>query len=241
MLARTIGILAVAIAAATSGAQQGAPRSMASLTGVVRYSAAREPTRQPRACALIPNGPSVFRWRCAEVDSAGSYRLDSLPLVRMEISIHCSTLYGGKRLSFDTIAFVQPTVVRHDWVVETAGCDPRLMRRLTGVFRGHYTPGFESSEFIPCSADAWFIPGDSLDSYPMKLMRRAWARWPTRADLKIAWPDAPRDSYGNPRYYVRWRGTVEGPGNYGHMGVSAFDFRVESVLELRAARPDDCR
>jgi hypothetical protein len=213
----------------------------ASIAGVVRDSVPRPPTRKQSVCALIPAGQSTFYWRCADIDSSGAYRLDSLPLERIQISIQCQTIgIMNKGLVYDSIAFTQPTVVRRDWVVDRAGCDPRPLRRVTGVFRGHYTPGFESSEFVPCAADAWFLPGDSLNVYRID-MRNAWADWPTRADRKVKWPDAPRDSYGNPRFYVRWRGTVEGPGNYGHMGVSAFGFNVDSVLDVRAPRPTDCR
>jgi hypothetical protein len=114
------------------------------------------------------------------------------------------------------------------------------VRRVAGIFQGHYTPGFESSDFVPCSADGWFIPGDSLEAYKYDA-RRAWVTWPQSVGDGVKWPDAPRDSYGNPRYYVRWRGTVVGPGHYGHMGVSPFEFVVDAVLELRPPTAKDCR
>lgn len=50
-----------------------------------------------------------------------------------------------------------------------------------------------------------------------------------------------RDSYGNPRFYVRWQGTVEGPGEYGHLGISPFEIWVDSLIEIRAPSKADCQ
>jgi len=131
-------------------------------------------------------------------------------------------------------------MVRRNWVVSPAGCDLRPVRRVTGIFRGRYTPGFEASEFVPCKADAWFIPTDSLATYPYDA-KNAWVTWSTFRNPELKWPPAPKDEYGNPVYYVRWRGTVVGPGRYGHMGVAPFQFFVDSVFELRASRKKDCQ
>lgn len=124
--------------------------------------------------------------------------------------------------------------------MSTKGCDLRPLREVKGVFRGYYTPGFESSEFVPCSTDAWFIPDDSLSVYPFDA-RNAWVTWDAAAVRRLKWPEVARDKYGNSKYYVRWRGTVVGPGRYGHLGVSPFEFRVDTVFELRAPRRKDCR
>jgi hypothetical protein len=209
--------------------------------GIVRDSASGNPVHKSSVCALIPAGPPFFESRCARVDTAGVYRVDNLPALGMRVFVSCEAIRGvEKGLADDSVVFADSASLRRDWTVPTAGCDRRPVRRTVGVFRGHYTPGFESSEFVPCESDGWFIPGDSLDLYPFNA-RRAWATWPPGVGRDLKWPDAPRDSYRNSRYYVRWRGTVVGPGRYGHMGVSAFEFVVDSVLELRAPRKRDCR
>lgn len=222
-------------------AQAGSLTRSAAMSGTVRDSASGLVARKSWVCALIPAGPSSFESRCAAVDTLGTYRLGNLPAGGMRVSVSCEAILGmGKGLAYDSVVFSDSAVLRRDWVVSTTGCDSRPVRRISGVFRGYYTPGFESSEFVPCPADAWFTPGDSLDSYPFDA-RRAWAIWPTRADRKVKWPDVSRDSYGNPRYYVRWRGMVIGPGHYGHMGVSAFELAVDTVFELRPPARHDCR
>jgi hypothetical protein len=155
----------------------------------------------------------------------------------------CGTirLLVSRTLGTDSITISDSAAVRRDWVVGTAGCDPRPLRNVSGTFRGYYTPGFESSEFVPCAADAWFLPSDSLQSerYPR---RRAWARF-RRGSVpdNFKWPRAPEDDFGNSTYYVHWRGTVIGPGHYGHMGISPFEIHVDRVLTLREPRRGDCR
>jgi len=157
----------------------------------------------------------------------------------MRISVHCETIRTlSKSLASDSVLLANVRL-RRDWTVGTEGCDPRPVRRVSGTFSGHYTPGFESSKFVPCPSSEWFIPADSLDAYPYDA-RRAWVRWSVGRMRELKWPKAPRDPYGNSRYYVRWRGTVVGPGRYGHLGVSAFELQVDSVAELRAPGPQDC-
>jgi len=174
MRARTIGFLALGTrgnnvrCAAECPATDGVPHWCCSLLGVsaTHTSAARVRCDPRWAIGLL--------WALRRRRYGGSIPFGQPSLLGIEISIQCSTIRGSgsRRLASDTIVFVQPTIVRRDWVVETAGRDLRPVRHVTGVFRGHYRPGFESSEFVPCPAHAWFIPGDSLDSYPID-MRRA--------------------------------------------------------------------
>jgi hypothetical protein len=213
------------------------------LVGTATEALSGTPIRKAAVCTRLPTGPASFLGRCAAVGVDGTYRLDSLPVGSVEVTLSCAAIRGfGKRLVTDTLLPGQPGEQSHDWVASTVGCDLRPVREVAGTFRGHYTPGFESSEFIPCPSDAWFLPGDSLDTYPYDA-RRAWATWPRdrRMNSFTAWPDVPADSWGNPRYYVRWRGTVVGPGQYGHMGVSPFEFRLDSILEVRPPAKDDCQ
>jgi len=242
MLIRVLLPLAVtSLFAWPASAQVENTQRLASIAGTVRDTVA---VRYPRAfsvCTFIRVEPSIYSARCSSVDTAGFYRIEKLPLSGFRFSVQCVTLHAmGRIVAEDSIVFTDTALVRKDWVVSSAGCDLRPMRKVTGIFRGHYTPGFESSEFVPCSADAWFLPSDSLDTYRYNA-RHAWASWRDAKQQGLKWPDAPRDTYGNSTYYVRWRGTVVGPGNYGHMGVAPFEFLVDSVLELRAPTTKDCR
>ena len=240
ILVTSVFLLAALTTTTLPAQTHGLPRS-AAVSGTLRDSATGHAPTKSRVCVFIPTGPSVFQARCGAIDTSGNYRLDSLPPLGMRVSVSCESIGGmGKELAYDSVVFTDSVVLRRDWVVSTAGCDHRPVRRVAGTFRGHYTSGFESSEFVPCPADAWFIPGDLLGVYAFDA-RRAWATWPNGVGKGLKWPDAPRDRYGNSRYYVRWRVTIIGPGHYGHMGVSPFEFVVDTVFELRSPGRQDCR
>jgi hypothetical protein len=211
------------------------------VSGIVRQSGLA-PGRRLNVCALYWTGPSAQRMTCGEVDDTGSYEVDSLPFARFQVSVNCETLsgFGGGFLAIDTVSLENSATVRRDWSVSATSCDPRPLRRITSVFRGHYSMGLEESTFVPCPSDAWFLPGDSLHVFPYDA-RRAWATWSDRARASLQWPkEAPTNTVGSLRFYVRWRGTVVGPGHYGHMGVSPFEFLVDSVVEVRVPRALDC-
>lgn len=57
----------------------------------------------------------------------------------------------------------------------------------------------------------------------------------------IDWPArAPRNAWGSPRYFVVWRGTLKGPGSYGHFGVSEFEMLVDSIVLVKVPGTSDC-
>lgn len=229
--------LAAALVATNATAQTVATRQ--SLSGVVYGSPARPYGRRLSVCLLTQR----FAQKCANVDSMGAYRLDSLPAMKREFAVICETvrMFGGW-IATDSVEIRSGQSVRRDWQVSMAGCDMRPVRRITREFRGHYVGGFEASDFRPCEKDAWFTPDDSLEKYPFD-NRRAWATWSERAGKSVRWPDGapPRASDANPRYYLHVRGTVVGPGHYGHMSISAFELFVDSVVEIRVPSASDCR
>lgn len=232
----------VLLAGVPSGAQLRGPSGDAVLTGTVRDAANGRPVPRARVCAALPTSPRASMLRCADVDSFAAFRLGSLPDGTWEFEVECSM--RGRivtRIASDSISVSTTAPVRRDWAVDTRPCDPRPLRRVAGVFRGYYTHGFEASEFVPCVEDAWFAPSDSLETEPYD-QRRAWVVLPDRWYAGgFRWPDAPRNAYGYPRHYVQWRGTIVGPGGYGHRGASAFEMRVDSIVEVRAPRDGDCR
>ena len=117
--------------------------------------------------------------------------------------------------------------------VSTAGCvehEPRLDRR---EFRGHYTSGFEASDFHPCGG---FLLPDSIPAH----RQHAWVRFAPNVDFgRLEWPSYV-DTATYPTVYVLWQGTIRGPGHYGHLGGAAYEIVVDKVLELRAPNKEDC-
>jgi hypothetical protein len=181
-------------------------------------------------------------YRCAPVAPDGSYRLDSLPMGAVSVSLFCEIIIGidqRRRIKTVRVPAATPAAYQVDWSASIAGCDPRPDREVIGTFSGHYSNGFEESGFVPCPADSWVIPADSLD--PGR--GPAWVDWrpghSNRAGL--VWPAVPGGIGGVRRYFVTWRGTVVGPGHFGHMGASPFEFLVDSVIGVSPPAAGDCQ
>jgi hypothetical protein len=159
------------------------------------------------------------------------------------IQAHCPSVTSlGAEIRTDTIRIAAGEEAVVDIRVPKGYCDEPAYSERTGVFRGFWTPGFESSAFRPCADSTLgvhvpLLPGKRL--FPPT----AWAEiaFDTKA-RPIPWPrNAPRDSYGNSTYFVVWRGVLKGPGKYGHMSVSEFSMVVDSIISMRARAPADCR
>lgn len=237
--ARDFGRLVVAtamtLAPLTITAQDDLPPRVGRISGTVRDSAGRVPPRTWVRITVVVS-PSLGYGFGGEVDSTGAYDVDSVPAGRHDVSVACAkATFASALLARESVDF-GPQAVRRDWVVGTSDCDPRPLRRITRVFAGHYTFGFEMSRFVPCDHDSLFIPSDSVPPGG-----GVWVNWSTRSSVPRKWPRAPRDTWGNTTLFVRWRGTATGPAFFGHMGVSRFQFSVDSVLEMRKPRRDDCR
>ena len=235
---RLFTLMLVVALPAPAGAQN-RPVALSRVSGSVLDSASLRPPVKTFVCASTDTGRVRPAPRCGQVDSAGAYRIDSVIPGRWLLSVQCTTREGPgtEQIAFDRLV-VSGSEIQRNWIVSMRRCDTRPLRRVTGAFRGHFTPGFESSLFIPCPTDTGFLPSDSLGSDPYQ--RSAWVVGPARAAPQ-PWPSVPRDPFGNPRYYVEWSGTIIGPGHYGHMGVSPFELRVDSVFVARAPQHSDCR
>ena len=234
---RLIVFLVVA-SASSLNAQSRLGVDRAAVSGVVLDSSSGKPPRKSQICPIMKTGPTWVAGPCSRPDSLRRYRLDDLLLTTVDVTVSCATARGfGNQLAREILIVTEPKEIEKDWIVSGAGCDPRPTRRVTGVYRGFWTPGFEASEFIPCPSNSWSLPGDSL---PREYnAQRAWAVLGKNAQIGKV-PDAPRDAWGNPKFYVAWRGTLEGPGQYGHFGMSTFSFVADTVIELRAPRRGDC-
>lgn len=115
-------------------------------------------------------------------------------------------------------------------------CNEPPVHTWTSEFRGHYTSGFESSDFTPCEGRLERLDGTAYEEEKQYVWIEAFA---PEALKEIKWPK-PNDPY-YPSYYVHWRATVTGPGSYGHMGLGMYEMRVERVLEIRQPRANDCK
>jgi hypothetical protein len=221
------------------------PLGDASLHGRIYDSVTSLPIPRTRVCREYSVPIYGKALRCANVDTLGRYSFDSLTTGSNTVTVKCTgrNPIGGKQLAVLTVVLGPSERREVDFRSTLDGCDPRPFRILRGTFRGYYSGGFEQSEFIPCASDAWFTAADTAGAPGFQ--RRAWVSWPRTTvpgGLK-KWP-RPRltnSPWDYPQYYVRWSGVVEGPGVYGHMGVSGFEFVPDSILEVRTPQPNDCK
>lgn len=106
---------------------------------------------------------------------------------------------------------------------------------LVGEFRGHYRYGLDFRTFVPCAGTvanaelARQIQGKNI-----------WVELTDngRATFRVHFPwkgDQPRVMGPGeaPNFYVRWKGVLTGPGQFGEGGASPYQLRVDEVLEMR--------
>lgn len=221
------------------------PPGTASLTGRIYDSLTSGSIPRSRICSEFSVPIYGRAMRCGRIDSLGYYVFDSLPEGPRTVSVSCAgrALLGGKLVGTVTVDLQEATTHEADFRSDATACDPRPLRVLRGVFRGHYSAGFEHSEFVPCASQLWPVPSDTagmkeyersvwVHPLPMRQLPGP-SRWPP--------PGPPKFPGDDPWHYVEWHGVLEGPGHYGHLGVSGFRFVPDSVIAVRTPRQSDCR
>lgn len=227
----TTGVLIAWAAAASAGSARAQVDSVG--TRRVTGRIVEEGTRRPLARALV-DGPGrgvVF------TDSLGRYRL-RLPggedPARLVVGCPVERRAFGRRIRAVRIPLPARSDTLPDVTLPRGGCVEPPVETRWGVFRGHHSSAFEESSFVPCEpfADlaetAYGLGPDEAE---------AWVVF--RDDGEWEWPDVP-SSATRTTVYIEVRGTLTGPGGYGHMGYSAYLLEVEEVLEIREPGPGDC-
>lgn len=119
--------------------------------------------------------------------------------------------------------------------VDAARCGTLPTKR-RARFAGMYVPRFEGSLFFPC------------DGLPMAAEKRfyashsAWADVPKEVAGELTWARTRESMFGDDDgFYVEWTGSLTGPGSYGHMGMSPYEFKAEVVHDTSDKRPASCQ
>jgi hypothetical protein len=200
----------------------------AALAGTVR-----DPAGHPVAdiAVRIGAGPNV------RTDSLGRYAFAALPAGSWRITILCpsASYWHAQRLAVFTVELEQGNSSTQDVTVDRTQCRLAVPDTLRGQFRGHWSVGFEESRFVPCAG--------TIDSARVRPDSDwIWAVWADQSEGR--WPEpmpAPDTSDYGDRYYVEARGLLHGPGDFGHLGVSAYQLEVERLVQVRSPTADDCR
>ena len=229
MRARVLVGLVLLGAAVVNGvqAQQWNP---AALTGTVRDSTG---TPVIGITVRVGIGPET------RTDSLGQYSFPKLYTGKMRVAVLCPSpsFFHAQRLAAFDLNLAQGARVRQDAVVDRPQCRKPTVDTLRGEFHGHWSVGFEESEFVPC-------PGtfDSTGAGFQPILGQIWADWAPNAAANWPEPSPPPDTsgYGH-RYYVEVRGYLHGPGDFGHLSGSAYQLEIESLLRVRTPDVADCR
>jgi hypothetical protein len=198
------------------------------LTGTVRTTA-WAPASNVKV--RIGVGPEV------RTDTLGRYEFAKLPAGNWRLAVLCESVsyFHAQRLAETDVTLDQGADKVQDFTVDPRTCAERV-DTVIGEFRGHWSVGFEESSFVPCpgtvNVEGWSIqPG----------WGGIWGTWrnPTEASWPNPMPAADTSGYGD-RYYVRVKGTLHGPGDFGHLSVSAYQLEIDTMLEARSPSTTDC-
>ncbi len=132
-------------------------------------------------------------------------------------------------------------------VLEAGSAGSTLGTRVGGTFRGFYEWGSEDSGFTLCDDGAPGVAGLDHERWTLNQgISLVDVFMPMRASVRSL-PDwtlltrASDNSVNRTQVaYVEWRGTIFGPGHFGHLRVASYAIDVERVSDARPPRITDC-
>jgi hypothetical protein len=185
------------------------------------------PIRRPYGCIYTNLSSTAMSRLCAKADTLGWLRFDSIPPGSHEIELTCDSGPMFQRIDFGVISLTESDSggMRGIRRVDGSRCDQRPFETSHRVFEGFYTSGFEESSFVECR-----------ESHRLG----AWVEFNSHAGGPRRLPKTINYAPGYPMWWVRFLAARSGPSHYGHLGVSEYLLRVDSILEVRRPRRSDC-
>ena len=186
----------------------------APLAGVIWDSVSGRPIT--RGAVVLNDAVAV------SLDRRGEFRFAAIPDTgALRIKVWCKTSSIFSHTLVERPLDRDQRLSRLKFPVDGEACDLRPLYEISGVFVGHWRSGFEESEFVPCGVGP-----------------AAWVDLAPGVAEGVRWPRGGDKYY--PRYFVRFRGTLEGPGRYGHMGAASHHILISKILEVREPARGDC-
>lgn len=215
------------------------------IVGTVRDSASGRPLIGALVAAQLMHGR-------VQTDSHGRFALDQVTPGVQELELNCPSRTAlGRRLLVKRMRVLAGDSVVMALSIDMSLCDEPPYREITGDFRGHYSAGFEHSAFSVCADTRLGIApvataADDIDGWSEVI---AWVSFTPQglADWRRLQTTAAADSVrlvesrGFGWQYVRWHGTLRGPGTYGHFGGSAYEMLVDTILYLGSGDRTVCQ
>ncbi len=186
---------------------------------------------------LVGARVEVLCSRCddrVETDSMGRYAYGRIPNGTWNIEYYCPSLTRLGRFMTKRRASVGVEAAEVNILVPRGVCIEPPYFEEVGVFRGRWSRGFEEDSFRPCDGDTTTTrtarlvnprPSGAGGRVTLSPVAEAqFERWPWRIR---------RQGGVGQTYFVVWRGTFRGPGQYGPSNVHAYEMQVDSIIDLR--------
>lgn len=198
------------------------------------------PGDQPISRAIVQVSELPGSWR---VDEHGAFGLpgDRLPTVlELYVQVICSTRsWTIPRVPVDVGPFTRIRPPDSDTIasilVPRSLCTETFETRRPIETEGLLRSGFEVRSFKPCRP---FLDLDAAGRFDAR--QNAWVDFEVDpSQLPLPDPLWVREG-AEAHWYLRVRGTLLGPGNFGHLGASPFQLTVDTILEVRKPMTGDC-
>jgi hypothetical protein len=173
-------------------------------------------------------------------DSTGAFQFQRVAYGKHTLHISCpvSRRTLGREFASREIEVGSTADTTVEIAMTPLECAEPMIETMRGTFEGVYTTGFDGEWFRPCTAfrrpvgDAY----DLRDPLAWVSFDEGAARDPRLAKLLTRWPaEEPVE------FFVRWSGTLTGPGSYGTRGAATHVLFAQRILEIRRAAPGDCK
>jgi hypothetical protein len=191
------------------------------IVGVARH----EPSGEPFEGVLVAvNAPQYYGRH--PTDSRGAFRLEDVPIGTWQIEFHCpSANYVGREIDTRSVTVRSGKVSSVDVQVPLGHCYEPPYSEVESEFRGYVSFGFEHSSFVPCAPESLNLSRNSFLG-----TNSIWVRFRTdRGALR-----------SDTLYFAVLRGTLKGPGRFGHLGVSAYELEVQEIEKTFEVNGQDC-
>ena len=143
------------------------------------------------------------------------------------VEAYCPSTTGvGREIFSDLIVISPQSATQVEVIVPVGFCDEPEYSERPVVVSGHYMRGFETSNFAPCDPDRLDLSKNTFFDPPP-----IWVAFSNGAGSEIEF---------DVLYLIEARGTLKGPGRFGHMGVSAYELLIDDVLTYERMDELDC-
>jgi hypothetical protein len=157
----------------------------------------------------------------------GIVRRNSVPAGTWDVEFRCPSDYVvGRIIKVKRIIVMPGEGVSVNVEVPQGHCHEPAYSEIKSEFRGYIFFGFELSRFTPCDAAAFNLSQNTFTG-----SNNIWA-----SNIPIEQLGLKEETL----YYTEFKGTLAGPGRFGHFGIFDHEVVVEEVNKIVEVDEEDC-